>query len=197
MPSKFEWSEIVIVGLVGGIAAGCIGLAVRLGATVDNILNFSGGAVGAGLAVVATLWLESHRRDRALEQMLTSLMISASVAMRFNTIGDNQLVPLIVTFKQSAEAFEASRLGANIQNPIHQYAFQSAVFWLRQSVEEMDGYMKSYAAGDFDLKTFSNKSRKCATTVTGAVEDFLRVPGLPKSPLKSFEYHKSRINIEL
>lgn len=197
MLSKFEWSEIIIVGLVGGVTAACIGLAIRFGATVDNLLNFFGAAVGTGLAVVSTLWLESRRRARALEKMLTSLVIAASVAMRFKSIKDSQIPPLIVTFQQSAQAFEASRLGANVEDPLHQYAFQSAVFWLQQALKEMEGYLQDFATGKLSEKLLAEKSRKSALKMIGATEDFLKLPGLSKLPLAAFLHHQSKVDVPM
>lgn len=193
MPNRFEWSEIVIVGLVGGVAAACLALAMRLGASVDNLLNFFGGAVGSGLAVVASLWLESHKRARRLEQMMTSLVNTASVAMRFQDIDDKFIVPLIVTFQQSAEAFEACQLGATVEDPLHQYAFQSSIYWLKRGLQEMTQGIEDLNAGEITESQLSLIGRTHAKAIIQPVEDFLRQPGLPKQPLASFQYLKNKI----
>lgn len=194
MPNRFEWSEILIVGVVGGIAASCVTLAALLGASTDNLLNFFGSAVGSGLAVVAALWLESRRRARALEQMMTSLVITASVAMRFEPKADELVAPLIVTFQQSAAAFEAARLGANIEDPLHQYAFQSAVFWLRRVLKEMEAGLQDLAEGKLTEGELAQKVRKPALGIIKPIEDFLKLPGLPTKPLAAFRYHKARMD---
>lgn len=194
MPNRFEWSEIVIVGLVGGVAAACLVIAILLGASIDNLLNFFGGAVGSGLAVVASLWLESRKRARGLENMMTSLVNTASVAMRFEKIDDESIVPLIVTFQQSAEAFEVCRLGATIDDPLHQYAFQASTYWLKRALREMGEGMEALDAGKTTEAQLASFSRIQAKTIIQPVEDFLQQTGLPKKPIASFRYLKSKID---
>lgn len=191
MPNRLEWIEIIIVGLVGGVAAACLGLAFRFGASVDNLLNFFGSAVGSGLAVVAALWLESHRRQRALEKMVTSLVISASVAMRFKSIESSLIRPLILTFQQSSEAFEASRLGVNIQDPLHQYALQSAIFWMKRAVEDMHNGVLDCESGKITEARLLELSRKQAAGIIGSIEDFINQPRVPKTPVLLFRKFKA------
>ncbi|MDR3544074.1 MAG: hypothetical protein P4L69_24425 [Desulfosporosinus sp.] len=194
MPNRFEWSEIVIVGLVGGVASGCIAAAIRLGATTDNLLNFCGGAVGSGLAVTATLWLDARRRARALEHMLDSMVIMASVAMRFKSIDRKLTHSLILVFQQSAEAFEASRLGVSIQDPLHQYGFQSAYFWFKRAMTEIEGGLKLHDDAA-DCNELYEMSKKSALSIIGSIDDFLKMPGLPKKALRNFRSHKEIMDL--
>jgi hypothetical protein len=194
--NRFEWSEIAIVGGVGGVAGGVLALAIRLGATVDNLLNFLGGAVGSGLAIAATLWLERRRRARALKQMLDSLVIVADASLRFRSITDDLTKAMVLTFQQSVEALEASKLGASIENPLHQYGFHSAMFWLKRSIEEMKGATDDFDKGNVDLPTFSKECKLSASCISGSIEDFLRMEGLPRGPIMSLEHLKSIRQLE-
>lgn len=193
---RFEWSEIAIVGGVGGVAGGVLALTIRLGATVDNLLNFLGGAVGSGLAIAATLWLERRRRARALKQMLDSLVIVADASLRFRSITDDLTKPMVLTFQQSAEALEASKLGASIENPLHQYGFHSAMFWLKRSIAEMKTATDGYDNGDIELSAFSKECKLSASRIAGPIEDFLRMKGLPRGPISSLEYVKNLRELE-
>lgn len=188
--SRFEWSEIAIVGGVGGIAGGVLALAIRLGASVDNLLNFLGGAVGSGLAIAATLWLERRRRARALKQMLDSLVIVADASLRFRSITDDLTMAMVLTFQQSAEALEASKLGASIENPLHQYGFHSAMFWLKRSMAEMQTAIDKFDKGIIDLSEFSKLCKLSASRICGPIEDFLNMKDLPRGPHASLKHVK-------
>ncbi len=196
MPNRFEWSEIAIVGGVGGIIGGVLALAIRLGATVDNLLNFLGGAAGSGLAIAATLWLEKRRRARGLRQMLDSLAIVADASLRFQSIQSDLMMPMVLTFRQSAAALEASRLGVSIENPLHQYGLQSAVFWVERSLAEMKAAFESREQGAISEENFTNTCRLSASKVSGPIEDFLKMKGIPKEPLNTLGHMKQLRELE-
>jgi hypothetical protein len=124
--------------------------------------------------------------------MMTSLVITAGVAMQFESEADDLIAPLIVTFEQSVAAFEAARLGANIEDPLHQYAFQSAVFWLKRALREMEAGMKDLAEGRTTKRELSQKMRTIAGGLVGPIEDFLKQGGLPRKPLAAFRYHQAQ-----
>jgi len=195
--NRFEFSEIAIVGGVGGIAGCVLVLAIRFGATVDNLLNFLGGAVGSGLAVAATLWLEQRRRARSLRQMLDSLVIVADASLRFRSLTDDLIKPMVLTFQQSVEALEASRLGASIENPLHQYGFHSAMFWLKRSIAEMKISTDRFDGNLIDLAEFAGECRSSASLVSGPIEDFLKMERLPRGPLDAFKHSKKLREIEV
>lgn len=148
------------------------------------------GAVGSGLAVISSLWLEKRKRARGLEQMMLSLVTTASVAMRFSKIDDKQMAAMVITFQQSAAAFEASRLGATIEDPIHQYAFQSALFWLKRALTEMENCMRDFSEGRIAEAKFAEVCRSHAVAIIKPVEDFLERSGLPEQPFKTFNHLK-------
>lgn len=191
LPDRFEWSEIVIVGVVGGIVGAVLIMAVRLGASVDNLLNFSGGAVGSGLAVVATLWLERRKRERALEQMLNSLVIVADASLRFRYLEDALIHPMALTFQQGYEALEASRLGVTIPNPLHQYAFHSAMFWVKRSMDEIKSAIAKKVEGTISEQEMIVVCRESASHVFSPIEDFLDIKGLPSRPKAALSYTKA------
>ncbi|MFK4870757.1 hypothetical protein [Novosphingobium sp. ZW T3_23] len=128
--------------------------------------------------------------------MMVSLVTTASVAMRFPAIADELMSPLILTFQQSAAAFEASRLGASIDNPLHQYAFQSALFWLKRALKEMEESMQAFAEGKITQAQFGIVCRAQAQAILSPIEGFLAQPGLPKQPLQTFSYLKKKTEIE-
>lgn len=194
---RYELSEVAIVGGVGGIAGCVLVLAIRFGATVDNLLNFLGGAVGSGLAVAATLWLEQRRRARSLRQMLDSLVIVADASLRFRSLTDDLIKPMVLTFQQSVEALEASRLGASIEDSLHQYGFHSAMFWLKRSIAEMNISTDRFDQNEIDLAEFSKQCRASAALVSGPIGDFLTMKRLPRGPLDAFEHSKKLREIEV
>ncbi|WP_342251384.1 hypothetical protein [Sphingomonas sp. OTU376] len=163
---------------------------------MDNLLNFCGGAVGSGLAVIATLWLERRKRERALEQMLNSLVIVADASLRFRYLTDELILPMALTFQQGFEALEASRLGVTITNPLHQYAFHSAMFWVKRSMDEIKVAVSDKESGRISEDKMISVCRESASHVFEPIQDFLDIKGLPVQPKASLKYAKAARELE-
>lgn len=190
MKPKIEWIEVLLVGAVSGLVVGCLGLALRFGATTDNLLNFLGSAVGSGTAVVAALWLESHRRKKAFERLVMSLVGTATVAIRFRNVDKKLLAPLIVTLNQSVQAFEATKTATEVSNPLHQYGLQSCIFWMKKSIMEMQSIEEKRKNFSIDDAQYDEFIRRVAELMVGPVDDFLSLDGVPEQPRAVFATHK-------
>lgn len=192
MKESIPWIEALIAGITGGLIAGAIGLAYHLGASPDNVLNFSGGAVGSGLAVLGALWVEANRRRRAFKQLTNSLVIPATVAIRFGHESNDLLPALVLTLRQSVEAFEATRIATPVENPLHQYGLQTCVFWIRNALNKMEAAAQPSQRSQQMSDTAITEIKTEANKVVGSIEDFLRLPEIPKESLNILQYHKSK-----
>jgi hypothetical protein len=117
--------------------------------------------------------------------------------MRLQYLDDGAIKPGIVTFQQSASAFEASRVGTNIDDPLLQYGLSSALFWLRRCLDEMTVGINKMDDGKTSAKILAIDTRRSAMGFVRSVEDFLSLKGVPESVLKNFNYHKARMDLEI
>lgn len=66
LPTKHEWSEIILAGLFGGCLALAIGLLWRVGLDKNALFNFLGAMVGAAAVVFLSMG-QKEREDRRAE----------------------------------------------------------------------------------------------------------------------------------
>lgn len=192
MPTRFEWSEIAIVGATGGVAGCCLMLAYFLGADANNLLNFFGGAVGSGTAIAATLWLEKRKRQRAFDHMIVTLLIIANGAVRYESSDDRSSVVLTLNLLQGLDAFDVARQGIAIENPYMQFALQSSLYWILKSRRELEALFDKHEQGEMRTEDFAIHARRLARVILQQIDYFVNRDGIAKVHKDTFRIHKEQ-----